>query len=131
MESPESWDALTASLAVCDLNRAHSAWAFAALQGLVRDDPGDRDVFLRRLEEEKARGEITGPSLPCRVAGALSLAGITRPSGMLPDPWGKISGTRLEAVASWGALGNAQLESLRQLQQHFDHQRSTAKVDAR
>ena len=119
MESPKSWNALTASFAVCDLKEPRTAWAFAVLQGLVRDGSGDRDLFLRFLEEEDARGEITGPSLPCRVADALSSHGIVLPPGMLPDPWGRVAGIRLEAIASWGTLDRASLESLRQFQERL------------
>lgn len=127
MESPESWDALTASFAVCDLTKPYSAWAFVVVQGLVRDDSGDRDLFLRALEDEEARGEITGPSIPYRVAGALCRAGIVRSPGMIPDPWGKIAGTRLDAIASWGALDGSRLESLRRFREHL-HQGSATSV---
>jgi hypothetical protein len=71
------------------------------------------------LEEEEARGEVTGPSLPCRVAGLLSRAGIVHPAGTRPDPWGKVAGGRLEAIASWGGLDKPPLERLRQLQDDF------------
>jgi hypothetical protein len=104
MESPESWNALTATFAVCDLKKPHAAWAFAVVQGLVRDDPGDRDFFLRTLEEEEARGEITGPTIACRVAAMLSGAGIVLPLGRVPDPWARIAGSRLDVIASWGTI---------------------------
>jgi len=126
MESPESWNVLTASFAICDVKNPLSAWAFAAVQGLVRDDPGDRDLFLRFLEEETARGDVTGPSLPYRVASALSLSGIVLPPGLLPDPWGEIAGARLEAVAPWGAYGRAPLENLRQFKTDVENARLTA-----
>ena len=129
MESPDYWNALTASLAVLDLTNPHSAWAFVVVQGLVRDDPGDRDSFLRLLRDEQVRGNITGPSIPYRVAGALIAAGIVRPAGMAPDPWGEVTGTRLEVIASWGVLDSATLENLRRLQQHVHQARE--KPDSR
>jgi len=126
MEYPKSWNALTASLAACDLRKPSLAWAFAVVQGLVRDDPGDRDMFLRSLEMELERGEITGPSVALRVASALSSAGIVRPPGMLPDPWGEVASARLEAIASWAAPEKEQLESLRRMQ---DWQRARVVAD--
>ncbi len=123
MESPDYWNALSASLAVCDLTNPHAAWAFVVVQGLVRDDPGDRDSFLRLLREEQVRGNITGPSIPFRVAGALIAAGLVRPAGMAPDPWGKVTGTRLEVIASWGVLDSSTLVDLRRLQEHVHQAR--------
>ncbi len=107
MESPESWNALTASLAVSDLKNPHAAWTFIAIRGFVRDDPGDRDSFVRFVREEEARGEITGPTIAHRVAEALVGAGIVRPSGMRPDPWGRSSSRRRELIASWNAEDRA------------------------
>lgn len=131
MESPESWNALTASFAVCGLKTPHCAWAFAVVQGFVRDHPGDRDFFLRSLEEEDSCGEITGPSLPCRVAGTLSRAGMVSSAGLVPDPWGKIACTRLEAIALWGAFDSSRLESLRRFQEHLHRIRGTPTAHSR
>ena len=39
MESPSTWDLLTAGLAAGDLHQPFAAWAFLVLQGLVRDAP--------------------------------------------------------------------------------------------
>lgn len=121
MEPPDSWDLLTASLAVCDLTKPLSAWSFMVVQGLVRDDDGDRDTFLELLRYEQARGDITGPSLARRVAGSLTSAGIALPAGGIPDPWAQCAGNRIELVASWaaGALSQEQLVHLRRWREHW------------
>jgi len=66
-----------------------SPWAFLIDQGLVRDHPGDRDRFVGLLDREVARGEITGPSISSRIAGALVAAGLTLPAAEKPDPNGR------------------------------------------
>src|SRR5262245_60356098 len=101
MELPESWDLLTASLAVLDLQRPFAAWAFLVIQGLVRDTPGDREAFADDNREEVARGPITGPSLACRVAGSVARAGIALPAGRVPDPGGAVAAERLAQIARW------------------------------
>ena len=102
MESPVSWDLLTASLAVTDLQRPFAAWAFLVTQGLVRDTPGDRDVFADASRREIERGPITGPSLACRLASVLTRAGIALPAGHVPDPGGLTAAQRLGMIAWWG-----------------------------
>jgi hypothetical protein len=113
MESPKIWNALIASLAFCDLRNPQFAWAFMVVQGYVRDELDDRDSFLRIVREQDAR-DHTGPSLAFRVAAALDRAGIARSSGMAPDPWGAVTGSRVEIVASWGALDSGPLEATRE-----------------
>jgi hypothetical protein len=73
MESPETWDLLTASLAMSDLREPSSAWAFLVVQGLVRDEPGDRETFSKFAQQEIK--EITGPSAAARVACRLGESG--------------------------------------------------------
>ena len=89
MELPESWDLLTASLAVTDLERPFAAWTFLVIQGLVRDTPGDREAFADIIRAEVELGPITGPSVARRVAGSLAQAGIALPPGRAPDPRGR------------------------------------------
>jgi hypothetical protein len=101
MESPTSWSLLTASLAVSDLRQVNDAWAFLAAQGLVRDEAGDRDAFADFVRAEYARGDVTGPSLACRVAGCLVRAGIALPAGEVPDPGGTVAARRMGVVAGW------------------------------
>ena len=96
MESGGSWNILTASLAVSNLEQPAAAWAFLVWQGLVRDAPGDRDLFFSFLGRELERGPITGPTVALRVGTALESAGITLPAGTVPDPWAKIAGERLK-----------------------------------
>jgi len=91
VESPEGWDALTASLAVVSLDQADTAWAFIVTQGLVSDGPEDRLTFLRLLKEEMEREPITGPSIALRLADAMRRGGMTRPAAHLPDPWARKS----------------------------------------
>ena len=101
MESPKSWDSLTASLAVSDLERPCAAWAFLVVQNLVRDRLDDRRTFIEILRHEKSLGPITGPSLEARVARRLSAIGIGLPAGQVADPDALIATARLELINSW------------------------------
>jgi hypothetical protein len=100
MESPDTWDALTASLAIGDLTDPSLTWAFLVVQGLVRDEPDDREAF-RRLANDATTNPITGPSAAARVALGLNDAGITQSAGRTPDPWAQIAAVRLAAIESW------------------------------
>ena len=100
MESPDTWDALTASLAISDLADLSLTWAFLVLQGLVRDEPDDRESF-GRLAEDATANPITGPSAAARVALGLRDAGIARTPGRTPDPWARIAAARLASIESW------------------------------
>lgn len=122
MESPSIWDLVTGSLAVCDLGKPASAWAFLVVQGLVRNEPGDREAFLAILSEEQARGEITGPSVELRMAGSLKRAGITLPAALVADPWGATALRRVDIVAAWGieAAGQSRDERRNWLQSGND-----------
>lgn len=100
MESPDTWDALTASLAISDLADPSLTWAFLVLQGLVRDEPDDREAFSR-LAEDAVTNPITGPSAAARVALGLNSAGIARTAGRTPDPWARIAAARLASIESW------------------------------
>ena len=113
MESPATWNLLTASLAVSDLHEPHNVWAFLVVQGLVSDLDGHRDTFVRIVREE-ARLDPTGPSLPARVAQQLFDAGIAHPAGGHADPWAKCAAERLEMIALWGppAVGHKSLSQL-------------------
>ena len=100
MESPDTWDALTASLAISDLADPSLTWAFLVVQGLVRDEPDDREAFSR-LAEDAATNPITGPSAAARVALGLKRAGIAQTAGSTPDPWARIAAARLASIESW------------------------------
>ena len=100
MESPDTWDALTASLAISDLADPKLTWAFLVVQGLVRDGPNDRDAFSR-LAEDATTNPITGPSAAARVAESLKGAGIAQSAGSTPDPWARIAAARLASIESW------------------------------
>lgn len=130
MESPSSWDLLTASLAVTDLERPFAAWAFLVIQGLVRDTPGDREAFADAVREEIGQGPITGWSVACRVAKSLARAGIALPAGFVADARAAVAAERLEMIARWGrgCLGWEQLEYLQQRreQYHNSHPPPTA-----
>src|SRR5262249_31643934 len=89
MERTSEWDRLTASLAVSDSTKPLSAWAFVVAQGLVRDAPGDREMFVRFVKQELVKPTKFGPSLACRVAEYLARAGMTLPASNAPDPEGK------------------------------------------
>jgi hypothetical protein len=100
MESPDTWDLLTSSLAVSNLAEPSSTWAFLVLQGLVRDEPGDREAFSR-FADDASTNPITGPSSAARVALSLKGAGIAQTAGLTPDPWGRIAAGRLASIESW------------------------------
>ncbi len=105
MESPESWNLLTSSLAVSQLDRIEATWAFLVLQGIV--DPRDvtRQAFATIVGEVIEEGEITGPSEALRVATRLGSLGMTTGAAHKPDPWGKIAKSRRETVQSWHSSG--------------------------
>lgn len=99
MESTQTWDLLTASLAVCDLARPREAWAFLVVQGLVHDEPGMREQFVAIVEQVLADGPITGPSEPRRIAGRM--LGMRREAANQPDPDGKIARARKAVIDAW------------------------------
>ena len=102
MEHPQSWDLLTSSLAVWDLDTdARRAWAFLVVQDLVRDDSEDRSSFLRIVREEIAQGPITGPSVPKRVASELRTIGVAVRQRERPDPMAQIAQARLDTILQW------------------------------
>jgi|SRR5436853_4101781 len=100
MESPETWDLLTSSLAISNLAHVSLTWAFLVVQGLVRDEPGDRETFGRFAEDANIN-PITGPSAAARVARSLKGAGIAQPGGVTPDPWARVAAGRLASIESW------------------------------
>jgi len=101
MEDPGTWDLLTASLAVLDLQQPSAAWAFLVVQGLVRDSPGDRDAFAAIVRREVERGPITGPTVASRVAELLARAEIALPAGRIPDPGAATAEERMTLVTQW------------------------------
>src|SRR5262245_38404463 len=99
MESPDTWDLLTSSLAACDLAHPHQAWAFLVVQNLVHDEPGMREQFVALVEQVLAEGPITGPSEPRRIAGRMG--GLSREAANQRDPGGKIAAARKAAIDAW------------------------------
>jgi hypothetical protein len=100
MESPETWDLLTSSLAISNLAQVSLTWAFLVVQGLVRDEPGDCEAF-GRFVEDATTNPLTGPSAAARVALSLKGASIARPGGLTPDPWARVAAGRLASIESW------------------------------
>ena len=101
MENPEYWNLLTSSLATNNLNKINETWAFLVLQGLVEADDSGKLAFNIALEKVNEEGEITGPSIPQRVASELQHAGVATKLANISDPWGKIAKSRLEIISNW------------------------------
>ena len=101
MESPETWDLITASLAVSDLSKRNAAWAFLVVQKLVRDSDDDQSAFKDVVDDERSRGPITGPSVAARVASRLAKLGITLPAACAADPNADVAGERRDVLDSW------------------------------
>lgn len=118
MEPPSTWNLLTASLAVCDLTKPHSAWAFLVVQGLVSDSGAEREAFFGVIQQALAQGPTVGLSAPAFVANSLTHAGIATAAGRDRDPNGERALDRMVAIASWGpgALRNERLDELRSKQ---------------
>ena len=96
MEPPDSWDLLTASLAVCNLQDPARAWRFVTHQRLIQDTPENQKLFFETTQYELDRGPVTGPSEPCRIAGSLGRAGVVDATLNVADPNGDIASQRLE-----------------------------------
>ena len=101
MESPESWDLLTSSLAVCDLQKPAAVWAFLAVQGLVHDLPADRIAFFKIIRKIRTKSPSTGASRAHRIARRLRLKGMTLPASEAPDPNGEIALGRRQLMEMW------------------------------
>jgi hypothetical protein len=101
MESPQGWTALTSSLAVSTLSDISHTWAFLVVQGLVRDEGADRQVFETAVRAVAEQGEITGPSEAHRIAAKLINAGLSLPPAHRVDPAGNIADARMKLVRSW------------------------------
>ncbi len=99
MESPDTWNLLTSSLAASNLEEPREAWAFLVVQGLVHDQPGDRQQFVAAVARVQAEGPITGPSEPLRIA--MQIAALSCPIAQTPDPGGQIAAARRETLRSW------------------------------
>ena len=101
VEYPGEWDLLTASLAVGDLDAPFETWAFIVLQGLVQDNPGDREAFVKLVETVARREPKPGPSDAFLIAGELAATGIATEKAAVPDPFGKIAEKRRQQVERW------------------------------
>src|SRR5687768_5242911 len=89
-ESPQTWDCITGSLAISDLENPYNVWAFLVLQGIVLDAPENRQIFVDVVAQEKMT-DITGPTAARRISLCLRELGIVLPAGLMADPWGKKS----------------------------------------
>lgn len=101
MESPEGWDLLISSLAVCDLQKPAAVWAFLALQGLVRDLPCDRIAFFKIVHKVRTQSPSTNSSRARRIAQRLRLKGIPLAPSDTPDPKGEIALQRRQLMDIW------------------------------
>lgn len=101
MENPQSWNLLTSSLAVSNLEDPSTTWAFLVVQGLVHDRADDRATFGRIVRDVLNEGPITGPSEASRVSMRLVQAGLNLPAGTLTDASGKLAHERAQVIASW------------------------------
>ena len=101
MESPQSWNLLTSSLAVSELGDSARTWSFLLLQGLVSADDPAREIVERSIAEVQEEGEITGPTMALRIADRLHAAGITTDLASRSDPWGEVAKARLAVVQGW------------------------------
>lgn len=101
MESPEGWDLLISSLAVCDLQKPAATWAFLALQGLVRNQPADRIAFFKIVEKVRTKSPSTNASRARRVAERLRAKGLALPAGEAPDPGGELALERRHLMDMW------------------------------
>ena len=100
MEFPGGWTTLIASLAVADLDDSARSWRFLRAQGLVNDAPRGAEQLAQATAEEVARGRITGGTLAFRIAEHLVRAGLTQPSALERDPFGKVAAERWQAFSA-------------------------------
>lgn len=101
MESPEDWDLLTSSLAVCDLQKPAAVWAFLVLQGLISDQASDRIAVFKIIEKVRVKSPSTGSSRAYRIARRLRMQKIALPPGETPDPHAKIALARRQLMDIW------------------------------
>jgi hypothetical protein len=88
VESPATWDLLTATLSWLNPNAAPEAALVARCHGLIRADGAD--TLSQVIVRERAR-EITGPSFAARVAHAPELEPFLTPRASQRDPYGHIA----------------------------------------
>jgi hypothetical protein len=95
MEMPESWDLLSASLAVCDLGIPETGWEFLLAQKLVTDgnESDKREIFMGWVDEYYGK-DITGPSWSSSIADALVRGLIIDETRNVPDPCGCVAEDR-------------------------------------
>ena len=103
MEYPGTWNVLTSSLSVADLDDAERTWEFLRKYDLVAESPDGVVRLAQTIKAELDRGPITGPSLAYRVAGRLIEAGLTLGAAGAPDPFGTIAAGRWERFRVTGS----------------------------
>jgi serine/threonine protein kinase len=88
MESPASWNRLTAALALCGLRALERAWEHVARCGYVIDSPTNRARFAAHVARLPGHLGEPGPS-PARIlAVLLDRDRAVTATGQRPDPWG-------------------------------------------
>ena len=101
MESPASWNLLTATLALCDLRAPDRVWTYLVCQGLVQDSPGAGELFLGIADSLDKHVDSPGPSAVRSMTWLMDRAGlVVLPAALAPDPWGAEALERLEAMPS-------------------------------
>ena len=85
MESPDSWDRLTASLAVVGYDDPAATWGFLTYAGVIdHNRAGGYARLVAAIAAEVALGVITGPSHSARIADRL--ADLRTVEAAQPDP---------------------------------------------
>ena len=91
MENPESWNILTSSLAVSQLDKIEETRRFLVEQGLIDPDKATKLVFSKVVNGVLEEGEMTGPSESLRISIQLDSLGVTTDKANKADPWGDIA----------------------------------------
>jgi hypothetical protein len=93
VESPATWDLLTATLSWLNPNAAQEAALVARCHGLIR--AAGADTLVQGIVRERVR-DITGPSFAARVARGPELESFRTPRGYQRDPYGHIAGAEVK-----------------------------------
>ncbi len=126
MESPASWDRLTAALAVVGVRDVNRAWTFVVELGLVSDTPEHAQAFARCVADVAAEGEITGPSPAARMASRLRAEEIASDAASEPDANGEAARA---AQREFGASQKAAVDQAREVWRSGDRERALAMLD--
>jgi hypothetical protein len=97
VESPASWDLLTATLSWLNPNAAPEAALVARCHGLIR--AAGAETLARVIAVERAR-DNNGPTFAARVARTSELEAFTTPRAYQRDPYGHIARTEVKRYRS-------------------------------